>query len=97
MEGSIAGAAEVTKTPRLQHILDAAAEIAALEGHSHVGVEHVVRAILKDPRAIPTQVMKRLDLDVERIETEIAAAMHTDGYKALSRNAQLLDGTRVQY
>lgn len=88
---------EMKITPRLQHVLSVATEIAAREEHSHVGVEHVTRAILEDPNAVPTQVMRGLGLDVENIGTEIAEAMQTDDYKARSCTAQFLDGTRVHY
>lgn len=47
----------LTVTPRLQAVLDRAAETQRERGQDFVGVEHVMIAILEDPRAVPTQVL----------------------------------------
>ncbi len=97
MDGNTTGENQVTKTPRLQQILDAAAELATQQGHAYVGVEHVVLAILADKAAVPTQVMQRMGIDTVAISTEITELMQTDGYKTPTMRATLLDGSTVEY
>jgi ATP-dependent Clp protease ATP-binding subunit ClpA len=85
------------RTPRYEQILDAAADIARGRGDIHVGVEHLMLAILADPDSIPTQELGALGIDPRTITAAINATMSDPGYLAESYRAQHLDGTITDY
>jgi ATP-dependent Clp protease ATP-binding subunit ClpC len=49
-----------TPTPRYRQVLDVSAELARELGHSHIGVEHLFLAIVRDRAAVPAQVLARM-------------------------------------
>jgi Clp amino terminal domain, pathogenicity island component len=46
-------------TPRYEHIIAAAQDLARAMGHGHVGAEHLFLAIIRDRAALPTQALSR--------------------------------------
>jgi Clp amino terminal domain, pathogenicity island component len=50
---------ELAPTPRYQQILDAANGLATVMGHTHVGVEHLFLAIIRDQFSMPAQSLSR--------------------------------------
>ena len=50
---------ELKSTPRYDRIVAASRQIAWDLGHSYVGVEHLFLAIVQDPDAVPTQILRR--------------------------------------
>jgi ATP-dependent Clp protease ATP-binding subunit ClpA len=87
---------ELSRTPRMQQILDAAEEIAHAHGHTYVGVEHLQLAILADRDAIPTQVLEQLGIKPTRAARAIADLMEGDGYRTPRARARGLDGVVVE-
>ncbi len=66
-------------TPRCQDILNSAADLALQMGHSHLGVEHLFLAIIRDPDAIPTGQLAAV-ADIPGIENRILAVMNSELY-----------------
>ncbi len=66
-------------TPRYKNTVIAASETAREMGHSHVGVEHLFLAIIRDPDAIPTGQISGL-MDVSQIESNLLALMNSAEY-----------------
>jgi hypothetical protein len=52
-------ASELRPTPRYDRILDAANGLARDMGHTHVGVEHLFLAIIRDRFSLPAQSLSR--------------------------------------
>jgi hypothetical protein len=50
---------ELKSTPRYDRIVAASRQIAWDLGHTYVGVEHLFLAIVQDPDAVPTHVLRR--------------------------------------
>jgi hypothetical protein len=50
---------ELSPTPRYRQILDAANGLARAIGHTHVGVEHLFLAIIRDGASMPAQSLSR--------------------------------------
>ena len=50
---------EPRPTPRYRQILDAANGLARAMGHTHVGVEHLFLAIIRDGSSVPAQSLSR--------------------------------------
>jgi ATP-dependent Clp protease ATP-binding subunit ClpA len=69
----------LTRTPRYFRVLGAAEEVARGLGHSHVGVEHLFLAVLRDPQAVPTQVLGEL-VDPAAVESALVGLMNSEGY-----------------
>ena len=46
-----------TPTPRYRQVLDVSAKLARELGHSHIGVEHLFLAIVRDRAAVLAQVL----------------------------------------
>lgn len=47
-------------TPRFDALVAEAGRIAVSLGHRHTGAEHLMLALLRDPDAVPTQVLAEL-------------------------------------
>jgi hypothetical protein len=48
--------------------------------HSHIGVEHLFLAIIRDPDAIPTQVLAS-HVSIEEVETRLLDLMNSVSYR----------------
>jgi hypothetical protein len=75
-------------TPRMHRLLDRAADLGyETLGVRTVGAEHMLRAIIDDADAIPTQILVRLGV-LEQVKTELDRIMASEGYRRPSRNGQ---------
>lgn len=72
-------------TPRYDRILGAAEEAARGMSHSYVGVEHLFLAIVRDPDAVPTQVLRKM-VDPRTVESALVTLMNSAGYKTPPAN-----------
>ena len=68
-------------TPRLQEIIRNASTLLTDVNEDIIGVEHVMMAILDDPRAIPTQVLAKF-VEPARVQRELRSLVASDGYRA---------------
>ena len=66
-------------TPRLQNIMRDAGAMLGDVNQGAIGVEHIMIAILDDPRAIPTQVLARF-VEPARVQRELRAFVASDEY-----------------
>ncbi len=66
-------------TPRYRRVTDRSTAVAQEMGHSHVGVEHLFLAIIRDRDAVPTQALARL-IDLDRVEAGLLEVMASAGY-----------------
>jgi hypothetical protein len=66
-------------TPRLKRILAESEQQAARRDHGHIGVEHVVLAMLADGRSVPVQLLAR-HLDLEAFRDELTEFVEAEGY-----------------
>jgi ATP-dependent Clp protease ATP-binding subunit ClpA len=66
-------------TPRYEQILAAAARTADDFGHTYVGTEHLLLALLADKDAIATQAIERF-VPPTRITEEIHRVIASEGY-----------------
>jgi ATP-dependent Clp protease ATP-binding subunit ClpA len=73
--------AEYKMTPRLRDIMDNASEMLEECNNQTVGVEHVMLAMLDDPRAIPTQVLGQF-VEPVRVREALRDFLDSEGYKA---------------
>ncbi|SDK85621.1 Clp protease N-terminal domain-containing protein [Streptomyces indicus] len=66
------------RTPRYEQVLAEAERIAAGLGHDYVGVEHIFLAVLRDPAAVPTQVLAGIvdPVDVDEALSEVMRTYH---------------------
>jgi ATP-dependent Clp protease ATP-binding subunit ClpC len=75
----------ITPTPRVQRTLARAEEMARTRGHTYLGTEHLLLALLDDPDGIAGQVLHRdqrgpvLREAVERIMADPSYSIGTGG------------------
>jgi ATP-dependent Clp protease ATP-binding subunit ClpA len=74
---------EPIPTPRYHQIIKASQEIARETENSHLGVEHLFLAIIRDEHAVPTQVLGRM-VNLEEAETRLLEVMSSASYKTSS-------------
>ncbi|MQY29458.1 Clp protease N-terminal domain-containing protein [Nocardia aurantia] len=77
----VTGNQGVTLTPRMNWILGYAEAVARERGHAEAGADHLQLAVLRDPVAVPTQVLGRLGGDRERLAELVSAALGAAGYR----------------
>jgi ATP-dependent Clp protease ATP-binding subunit ClpA len=70
-------------TPRYRNTIRTATEIALEMGHSHIGVEHLFLAIIRDPDAIPTGQLAAF-ADVPDIESKLLDVINSPEYNTTS-------------
>lgn len=67
-------------TPRFEALVAEAGRIAVGLGHSHTGAEHLMLALLRDPDAVPTQVLSELadpaQLDMRLLDLVTSPTYH---------------------
>ena len=64
-------AGSVPFTPRVKKVLDLARQEAQNLGHDYVGTEHLLLGLLAEGEGVAAQVLKNLNVDVERTRAEI--------------------------
>jgi len=65
-------------TPRYSQVLKNSVRVAQEMGHSHLGVEHLFLAIIRDRAAVPTQALARL-VDLDQVEAGLLEVMASYG------------------
>jgi ATP-dependent Clp protease ATP-binding subunit ClpA len=75
-------------TPRYAAIVAAANRIASEKGQQHVGAEYLFLAIIRDRKAVPTQVLAQL-VDLDQVEARLQTVMESDGYNTPSQRTEL--------
>jgi Clp amino terminal domain, pathogenicity island component len=83
-QGEDPGVAWPRPTPRYPALLAAAAELAHGMSHGYVGAEHLFLAIIRDPAAVPTQVLAGI-ADPADVEASRRAVMASAAYSTPSR------------
>lgn len=58
-------------TPRVKKVLALAGKEAKALGHSYVGTEHILLGLLREGDGVAAQVLRNLDVDIERARNEI--------------------------
>ena len=58
-------------TPRVKKVLALASKEAKTLNHSYVGTEHILLGLLREGEGVAAQVLKNLELDIERTRNEI--------------------------
>jgi ATP-dependent Clp protease ATP-binding subunit ClpA len=76
--------AEPVPTPRYTALLAAAADLARSMSHQYVGAEHLFLAIIRDPQAVPTQVLAAAIPPAE-VEASLRTMMGSANYTTPSR------------
>ena len=66
-------------TPRMKHTLTRAGELARDRGHGYLGTEHMLLALLDDPRGIAGGMIHRLGY-AAAIRDEVIRIIESDGY-----------------
>lgn len=66
-------------TPRMDHTLTRAGQLARGRGHDYLGTEHMILALLDDPDGIAGGAIHRLGY-ASAIRDEIVRIMNSDGY-----------------
>lgn len=75
--------AEFPMTPRMQHIMHRAEELAKQRGLASIGTEHVMLALLDDHRAIATMALAVVT-DPARVQEEIRKIIDSENYNRTS-------------
>jgi ATP-dependent Clp protease ATP-binding subunit ClpC len=64
-------AGNIPYTPRVKKVLALAGKEAKTLNHSYVGTEHILLGLLREGEGVAAQVLKNLELDIERTRNEI--------------------------
>jgi ATP-dependent Clp protease ATP-binding subunit ClpC len=62
-------------TPRVKKVLALASKEAKNLNHSYVGTEHILLGLLREGEGVAAQVLKSLDVDIERTRNEILSEL----------------------
>ncbi|MEU1545852.1 Clp protease N-terminal domain-containing protein [Nocardia sp. NPDC005745] len=74
----------LTRTPRLHQVLLDSVDVAREFGHSYVGVEHLMLAILREGKSVPIHVLAQMMNPVDYIEA-LTTFLRSDGYTGPER------------
>ena len=64
-------AVEIPFTPRAKRVLEMAIEEARDLGHSYIGTEHILLALLEEEDGVATRVLENLGVDLSKVRSEI--------------------------
>ena len=64
-------AVEIPFTPRAKRVLEMAIEEARDLGHSYIGTEHILLALLEEEDGVATRVLENLGVDLSKVRTEV--------------------------
>jgi ATP-dependent Clp protease ATP-binding subunit ClpC len=67
-------------TPRVQRILEQAAEEAQAHGHSYVGTEHLILALIEVGDGVASEALDELGV-TEAVRNRVKEIMASDSYK----------------
>ena len=79
-------AVEIPFTPRAKRVLEMAIEEARDLGHSYIGTEHIILALLEEEDGVATRVLENLGVDLSRVRTEILSQIGENVEIVLSGN-----------
>ena len=85
---------DIKPTPRVMRIIALAERQSASRGHSHLGVEHLLCAIIEDDDSVAAEAIRRL-VPPASVQAELDSIMDSEGYKTPSNQARRLDGTVI--
>lgn len=71
--------ADFSLSPRMRRILERAEELARGRGMTTIGTEHVMLALLDDPKAIATMALGKV-VDPARVQEEIQIIIQSESY-----------------
>jgi ATP-dependent Clp protease ATP-binding subunit ClpA len=66
---------EITLSPRTKRVIELAAEEANKLGHSHVGTEHLLLALVREGEGVATGVLESFGLSLEKVRHRVIATM----------------------
>jgi ATP-dependent Clp protease ATP-binding subunit ClpC len=72
-------------TPHMKRTLQRAGELARARGHDYLGTEHVILALIDDPRGIAGGVIERLGC-ADSVRAEVTRILESEGYSGRSAN-----------
>ena len=64
-------AVEIPFTPRAKRVLEMAIEEARDLGHSYIGTEHIILALLEEEDGVATRVLENLGVELSKVRSEI--------------------------
>jgi len=64
-------AVEIPFTPRAKRVLEMAIEEARDLGHSYIGTEHILLALLEEEDGVATRVLENLGADLSKVRSEV--------------------------
>ena len=64
-------AVEIPFTPRAKRVLEMAIEEARDLGHSYIGTEHIILALLEEDDGVATRVLENLGIELSKVRSEI--------------------------
>ncbi|HJW47959.1 MAG TPA: Clp protease N-terminal domain-containing protein, partial [Candidatus Limnocylindria bacterium] len=87
---STASPNEITLAPQLKQIISNAIEESRKLGHSHVGTEHLLLGIVRQPESTAAKILASLAPDLEKVRHEVIATLG----RAAPPGSPLLDSAR---
>ena len=66
---------QIPFTPRAKKVLELSIREALALGHNYIGTEHVLLALARENDGVAMQILRDLDADAERIESEVIALL----------------------
>ena len=90
-------AVEIPFTPRAKRVLEMAIEEARDLGHSYIGTEHILLALLEEEDGVATRVLENLGVDLSKVRSEILGQIGetVEGVSAGARTTKRLSETMM--
>ncbi|MDB9313026.1 ATP-dependent Clp protease ATP-binding subunit [Spirulina sp. CS-785/01] len=63
--------ANIPFTPKAKQVFEQAFDEARQLGHTYIGTEHILLAIVREKDSVAAKVLQRLDIDADQVRTEI--------------------------
>ncbi|MEI8342275.1 MAG: ATP-dependent Clp protease ATP-binding subunit, partial [Verrucomicrobiota bacterium] len=83
-------------TPRVKKVLALAGKEAKSLNHSYVGTEHILLGLLREGEGVAAQVLKNLELDIERTRNEILKELDPNFTPQESEQEQETEASRKE-
>jgi hypothetical protein len=74
--GAGAPSAHIPFTPRSKKILELSLSESRRLGHSYIGTEHILLALVREGEGVAAQVLVRLGADLDRVRHEVVHVLH---------------------
>ncbi len=91
-EGGVIVESKSGNTPKLDSVIEVAAEDAKKCGNNHIGTEHLLMALLKESDSAGARLITSLNVDVNKLASDVMNAMgaeaqvYRDEYRAFQRS-----------